>query len=66
MKFPENPPSGSRVVLCGLTEGQTDVTKLIVTFRISANSPKNSTGLSFIKMDETDVIFWSADDTLEL
>jgi hypothetical protein len=41
IKFHENPCSGSRVVPCGRTEGWTDMTKLIVTFRIFANSPKN-------------------------
>ena len=36
VKFHENPSCGSRV-LCG----QTDMTKLIVAFRKSANAPKN-------------------------
>ena len=48
------------------TNRQTDMTKLIVAFRISVNSPKNSMGLFFIETGETDVIFWSADDTWEL
>jgi hypothetical protein len=34
----ENPSSGSRVVQCRRTDGQTDRTKLIVTFRNFANS----------------------------
>ena len=29
-KCHENPPSGSRVFACGRTDGQTDMTKLIV------------------------------------
>ena len=37
IKFHENPPSGSRVVLCG----QMDTMKLRVTFRNSANTPKH-------------------------
>jgi len=37
MKFHENPSSGSRVVACG----QTDMTKLIVTFRDFVNVLKN-------------------------
>jgi len=46
-KFHENPSSGNRVVPYGLTNEQTDsrqtdVTKLIVIFRIFANAPKNS------------------------
>ena len=32
MKFHENPPSGSRVVPCGRTDGHTDKTKLVVAF----------------------------------
>jgi len=39
-KFNENPSSGSRVVQCGQTDGRTDVTELIVTFRNFANAPK--------------------------
>jgi len=39
-KFHENPSSGSRVVSCGQTDGQTDMTKLIVAFRNFANAPK--------------------------
>jgi hypothetical protein len=38
IKLHENP--GSRVVPCGQTEGRTDMTKLIVAFRNSANAPK--------------------------
>jgi len=40
-KFHENPSSGSRVVPCGRTGRQTDVTKLIVAFRTFANALKN-------------------------
>jgi hypothetical protein len=36
----ENPPSGSRVVPCGQTDGWTDMTKLIVAFRNFENAPE--------------------------
>jgi hypothetical protein len=39
-KFHENPSSGSRVVPCGPTDGQTDTTKLIVAFLHFANAPE--------------------------
>ena len=46
IKFHENPSNRSRAVPCGRTGGRTggrtDVTKLIVVFRNSANVPKNS------------------------
>jgi hypothetical protein len=32
---------GGRVVLCGQTDGQTDMLKLIVAFRTFANAPEN-------------------------
>jgi len=38
IKFNENPSSGSRVVPCG----RTDITKLMVAFRNSANAPKKT------------------------
>jgi len=45
IKFYKNAYNGSRVFPCGQTgkqsDGQTDVTKLIVTFRNFANMPKN-------------------------
>jgi hypothetical protein len=41
IKFHENPSNGSRVVPCERTNRQTDMTKLIVTFRNIANAPKN-------------------------
>ena len=40
MKFYENPPTGSRVVPCGRTGRQTEITKLIVAFHNFANAPK--------------------------
>jgi len=43
IKFYENPSSGSPVLACGLTDGQTGMTKLIVAFCNFANVPKNST-----------------------
>jgi len=39
-KFHENSSSESRVFPCGQTDGQTDITKLIVTFRNFVNAPK--------------------------
>jgi hypothetical protein len=39
IKFHENPPSGSEIVL----DGQTDMKKLTVAFRNFAESPKNTT-----------------------
>jgi hypothetical protein len=45
IKFNQNPSSGSQVVQCGQTYGQTDgwsdITKLIAAFRNFANGPKN-------------------------
>ena len=43
IKFHKNPSSGGRVVPFGGMDGQTDMMKLIVTFRNFANSLKNST-----------------------
>jgi hypothetical protein len=40
IKFHEKPSSGSRVVPYGLTDGRTDVTKLIIAFHSFANAPK--------------------------
>jgi len=39
IKFHKNPSSGSRVIPCGRTDGQTDTTKLIVAFRNFAKAP---------------------------
>jgi hypothetical protein len=44
-KFHENPSSRSRVVPCGQTNGQTGMTKLIVTFHDFAKAPKNGNTL---------------------
>jgi len=48
IKFHENPSSGSKVVPCiqmdGRTDGQTDMTKPIVSFRIFANALKKQSG----------------------
>jgi hypothetical protein len=41
IKFLENSSNGSRVVPCGQTDGQPDVTELIVAFRNLVNAPKN-------------------------
>ena len=43
IKFRENPLSGSRVVLCGQTDGLTDMTKPILPFLNFKNAPKKST-----------------------
>ena len=40
IKFHENPSNWNRVVPCEWTDGQTDMTKLIVAFRNVANAPK--------------------------
>ena len=37
VKFHKNPSSGSQVVPCGLTEGQTDITKRIIVFHSFAH-----------------------------
>jgi hypothetical protein len=41
-KFHKNPPTASRAVPCGLTDGQTDITKLIVAFHNFPKAPKNT------------------------
>jgi hypothetical protein len=41
IKFHGNPSLGNRVVLCGWTDSQTDMTKFKVTVRNFANAPKN-------------------------
>ena len=40
LRVNENPSSGGRVVSCGQPNGQTDMTKPVVTFRNFANAPK--------------------------
>jgi hypothetical protein len=40
--FHENPFVGSRVVIFGLTDRQTDMTTLIISFRNFANGPEKS------------------------
>jgi len=40
-KIHENPSSGSRFVTYGQADGQTNLTKLIVTFRNSAKASAN-------------------------
>ena len=54
-KCHENPSSGKSVVPCGetQTDGQTDVTKLIVTSRNSASVPKNQNTYSKFSMPLT-------------
>jgi hypothetical protein len=41
IKFHQNPSSGSRVVRCGRTDGETDMTKLLAAFRNFANAHKS-------------------------
>jgi len=43
----KNPSSGERVIPCGRTDGQTDMTKITVAFHNFANSPKNPQPISF-------------------
>ena len=40
IKFHGNSSSENRVIACRLTDGQTDISKLIVTFRDFANASK--------------------------
>ena len=40
-KFHENPSGGTGVILCGETEGQAGMTKVVVAFRIFFTAPKN-------------------------
>ena len=42
IRFNENPSSGSQVVPCGRTDGQTDTRKLRAAFRNFVKAPKNS------------------------
>jgi len=44
IKFHANPSDGSRVVACAQTDGQTDMTKIIVTFRNFSNVPEERDG----------------------
>jgi hypothetical protein len=46
IKFHETPSIGSQVVSRGRTDGQADMTQLIVAFSNFANAPKN--GLYFL------------------
>jgi hypothetical protein len=48
MKFHENSSSGSRVVLCGRTDKQRDLTKLIVALRSSAKELEKESHKYFI------------------
>ena len=40
IEFHEKPSNGNRVIPYGRTDGQTDMTKLLVAFRNFANVPK--------------------------
>ena len=40
IKFNENPSSGRRIVSCGWTDGQTDMTKVILALRNFTNGTK--------------------------
>ena len=52
-KFHKNPSSAREVVPCGRTDRQTDMTKLIVTFRNFANAPKNGGWVKICKEEIT-------------
>jgi hypothetical protein len=41
IKFHEDPSIGSQVVLCGRTDGRTDMMELIVASRSFAKAPRN-------------------------
>ena len=45
IEFHENLSTGSRVVPCGRTDGQTDMTELTVAFRNFADASKNEVTL---------------------
>jgi len=47
IRFNENPSSGRGVVSCGLEEGQTDMTQIIVALQNFSNVPK--TGLRLVR-----------------
>jgi hypothetical protein len=51
IKFHQNPSSQSRVVPCGRTDEQTNMTKLIVAFSNSANGPKTRCGHTVFPVD---------------
>jgi len=42
VRFHDNPSSGSRIVPGGRTDGQTDMTKLVITFRNFAIAPNET------------------------
>jgi len=50
IKFHKNPSSGSRVVPCGRTDGQTDTTNLIVAFRSFAKANKKNSNLQLLPL----------------
>jgi len=60
IKFHEKPSSGSRVVPCGQMGGPTDMTKLIVAFRDSANAPKNRP-----PYQKRDIVYYKIQRSLE-
>jgi len=51
IKFNETLPIGSRVVPCGRTERQTDMTKLIVAYRNFADCPKEHSDISLHRVN---------------
>jgi hypothetical protein len=55
--FHENPSSGSLVVLCGRTDRQTDITKLIVAFPHFVNAPKNGIPRPKAKANKSEGVF---------
>jgi hypothetical protein len=51
-KFHENPSSGSRVVPCGRTNGQTDMTKVTVAFGNFVKERRNENFLNKKQFDQ--------------
>jgi len=59
--------SGSRIVPCGQTEGQTDITKLIVAFQNFANEPKyNSLHISYVIWEQEAVLQENIDSNFSI
>ena len=53
IKYHEHASSGSRIVPCGYTDGRTDMTKLIVTFRNFKSAPKNFANTKMLQQSDS-------------